>query len=222
MAHPPLDGPRLESKSGNTKNLVVISHGYGANGADLISLGEQWQQAFPDTAFVAPNAPEPCPIAPGGYQWFPLTHNPGGLRSPDEYWEGVCHSEKVLNDFIDQELDRYSLDETKLALVGFSQGTMMSLHVGLRRKKQLAGIIGYSGVLAGTEQLKSDITNKPPVLLVHGDQDPVVPVQALGLAKEALRAVEIEAEWTICSGIGHSINDLGFLLGYNFLSRHLR
>ena len=221
MSHPPLTGPRVEAKSGTTKSLVIVSHGYGSNGDDLIQLASQWAPAFPDTVFVAPNAPEPCPIAPDGFQWFPLTHNPGGLRSPDEYWNGVVHSEQVLHDFVDRELERYNLDESNCVLVGFSQGTMMSFHVGLHREKQLAGIIGYSGVLAGSSHIKDSIKTKPPVLIVHGEDDPVVPSEALFLSRNAMRTVDMDPEWTMIAGLGHSIDELGLLLGYNFLRRVL-
>lgn len=217
----PLDGPRVEPSSGTTKSLVILLHGYGANGDDLIELGSQWAPVLPDTAFVAPHAPESCPIAPGGLQWFPLTHNPGGFRSPEEYWDGVRHSEAALQGFIDKELEKHGLNETSCVLVGFSQGTMMALHVGLRRNVQLAGIIGYSGVLAGADKLGDTCTVKPPVLLVHGQDDPVVPVEALPLAREALREVGIEAEWHIAHRLGHSIDPLGFQLGANFLMQKL-
>lgn len=221
MKHAPLDGPRQEALSGRTESLVILLHGYGANGDDLIELGSGWAQDLRNTAFVGVNAPEPCPISPGGLQWFPLTHNPGGLRSPSEYWDGVCHSQEVLHAFIDSELARYGLDETSCALVGFSQGTMMALHAGLRRKKQLAGIVAYSGVLAGPERLDPGTSVKPPVLLVHGEDDPVIPVEALAFAKEALRKAGIDPEWHIVSGLGHGIDPLGFQLGHNFLKRVL-
>lgn len=217
----PLDGPRLEALSGKAESLVILLHGYGANGEDLIDLGRQWAPNLPHTAFVAANAPEPCPIAPSGLQWFPLTHNPGGMRSAEEYWDGVCHSEKVLHAFIDRELERYGLDERACALVGFSQGTMMALHVGLRRAVPLAGIVAYSGVLAGAEKLEATIKTRPPVLLVHGAMDPVIPVEALALAKAALRRVDIDPEWHIVEGLGHGIDPLGFQLGHNFLHQVL-
>lgn len=221
MTHKPLDGIRLDAQSGTTKSLVILIHGYGANANDLIDLGRQWGPLFPDTAFVSVNAPERCPISPTGLQWFKLTHNPGGMRSAEEYWNGVCHSEEVLQAFIDSELEKHGLDETKCVLVGFSQGTMMALHVGLRRKKQLAGIIAYSGVLAGSEKIDKSIKVKPPVLLVHGEDDPVIPVEALSIAKQALRTIDVDPEWHIVADLGHGIDALGFQIGYNFMKRML-
>lgn len=221
MSHAPLDGPRVDAASGTAKSLVILIHGYGANGNDLIDLGQQLSPAFPDIAFSSPNAPEPCPMAPGGLQWFPLTHNPGGFRSEDEYWNGVNHSQEVLNAYIDSELERLNLDESRCVLLGFSQGTMMSFHVGLRRQKQLAGIIGFSGVLTGDNRLKDDIQSKPPVLIIHGEEDPVIPVEAVPRATTALRDVNIEAEWHIVAGLGHGIEQVGLLLAANFLRRHL-
>lgn len=221
MSHKPLDGVRLEALSGKADSLVILLHGYGANGDDLIDLGRQWAPHLTNTAFVSVHAPESCPISPTGLQWFPLTHNPGGMRSPEEYWQGVCHSEDVLQAFIDSELEKLGIDETSCVLVGFSQGTMMALHAGLRRKKQLAGIIAYSGVLAGSEKLDPETAVKSPVLLVHGEDDPVIPVEALSLAKDALRTIDIDPEWHIVDGLGHGIDGLGFQLGHNFLKRVL-
>src|SRR5262245_59495087 len=168
---PDLDGPRLEPKGGQAKRLVIFLHGYGADGNDLIEIGKAWQAWLPDTAFVSPHAPEPCGQAPMGRQWFSLT-----FRNPDERWIGVNKAAPVLNRFIDAELERHKLTPSALALVGFSQGTMMALHVGLRRAAAPAAIVGYSGLFvlpenAEPEKFAGEITAKPPVLLIHGDQD---------------------------------------------------
>lgn len=221
MPHAPLTAITQKAQSGRTDSIVILIHGYGANGDDLIEIGKQWAPGFVNTTFIAVNAPEPCPMAPGGLQWFPLNHNPGGMRDPNEYWGGVTHAEKALSDFIDKCLEEYSLDESRCILVGFSQGTMMALHVGLRRKKQLAGIIGYSGVLAGADKLLETEITKPPVLLTHGELDPVIPVQAIDLAKEGLRAAGIDPQWYIAAHLGHSIDPIGLALGQNFLLRTL-
>ena len=139
---PSMTGPRLAPRSGTAKQLVVFLHGYGADGNDLIEIGRQWQGWLPDAAFVAPNAPEPCAGAPMGRQWFTLT-----FRDPHERWRGVNGAGPGLDAWLDAELTRYGLDASKLALVGFSQGTMMALHVGLRRARAPAAILGYSGML---------------------------------------------------------------------------
>src|ERR1700688_2790485 len=138
-----LDGPRLEPQAGGAaRRLVVFLHGYGADGRDLIEIGRAWQPLMPDCAFVSPNAPEPCGQAPVGRQWFPLT-----FRDPNERWIGVKQAAPMLERFLDAELNRHKLPPAALALVGFSQGTMMALHVGLRRAVPPAAIVGYSGLL---------------------------------------------------------------------------
>ena len=137
-----LDGPRLAPRAGVAKQLVIFLHGYGADGNDLIDIGRAWQQLLPDAAFVSPHAPRPCGQAPMGREWFPLT-----FRDPNERWDGVNAAAPVLNAFIDTELKRHNLADSALALVGFSQGTMMALHVGLRRAAAPAAIVGYSGML---------------------------------------------------------------------------
>ena len=158
---------RIEPQAGKVKSLVVFLHGYGANGQDLIGIGNQWKAFLPNTAFISPDAPEPCAMNPfGGFQWFDLT-----MRDPTEYWRGVEKTGPGLQAFLDQELKHYGLADSQLVLVGFSQGTMMALHVGLRRSKPLAGIIGYAGKLAGPEHLKGQLSHKAPVLLVHGAMD---------------------------------------------------
>ena len=215
-----LDGPRLEPRTGAARKLVVFLHGYGADGKDLIEIGRAWQNDLPDAAFVSPHAPEPCAGSPMGRQWFPLT-----FRDPDERWKGVNAAAPALDRFLDAELARRKLPATALALVGFSQGTMMALHVGLRRATAPAGIVGYSGVFVlpdGTEPdaVAAQITSRPPVLLVHGDRDDVIPVQALSQATQALGALlEVPTEWHISPGIGHGIDQEGLRHGGEFLAR---
>jgi len=214
-----LDGPRLEPRSGAAKRLVVFLHGYGADGNDLIEIGRAWQPLLPDTAFVSPHAPEPCAGAPTGRQWFALT-----FRDPDERWRGVNAAAPILNQFLDAELERRKLPPSALALVGFSQGTMMALHVGLRRPTAPAAIVGYSGLFvlpnnAGPDAVAAEIKSRPPVLLVHGDQDDLIPVEALFHATQALAALEVPTEWHISGGIGHGIDQEGLRQGGEFLAR---
>ena len=214
-----LNGPRLEPRSGAARRLVVFLHGYGADGNDLIEIGRAWQPLLPDTAFVSPHAPEPCAGAPMGRQWFALT-----FRDPDERWRGVNAAAPGLNAFLDAELARRKLPPSALALVGFSQGTMMALHVGLRRPTPPAAIVGYSGLFvlpnnAAPDVVAGEIKARPPVLLIHGDRDELIPVQALFHATQALAALEVPAEWHISSGIGHGIDQEGLCHGGEFLAR---
>jgi phospholipase/carboxylesterase len=207
----------LNPLSGQAKQLVILLHGYGADGDDLIGLGRQWQQLLPDAAFVAPNAPELLPGSPMGRQWFPLT-----FRDPHERWRGVNHAGPGLGAFLDAELERAGLPPGRLALVGFSQGAMMALHVGLRRPRMVAGIVAFSGLLVleegkGPESLKEQARTKPPVLLVHGEQDDVIPVDALFLSLDALNAAEIPCQWHVSAGVGHGIDPGALTHGGLFL-----
>jgi phospholipase/carboxylesterase len=218
---PNLDGPRLAPRSGKAKNLVVFLHGYGADGNDLIEIGRAWQELLPDTAFVSPHAPRPCGQSPMGREWFPLT-----MREPSERWTGVNAAAPVLNSFFDAELARHNLPGPALALVGFSQGTMMSLHAGLRRAVAPAAIVGYSGMLvvpgeAELDKFAAEITAKPPVLLIHGDQDELIPVQALLHAAQGLASLDIPTQWHISPGVGHGIDNEGLRHGGEFLMRNL-
>ncbi len=213
MTIPQIDGPRIAPSSGEAaKKLVIFAHGYGADGNDLIGIGNQLQPVFPDVAFVSPNAPERCEGSPFGYQWFPITR-----LDPDEYWNGVQQAAPVLEQFIDQELERWNLTTADLALVGFSQGTMMSLHVGLRRVEPVAAIVGFSGALAGPEHLAAEIKSRPPVLLVHGEADELIPVEAVHKAAQALGSVEVSVRWHVSPGIGHGIDGEGLKLAAQFL-----
>jgi len=214
----PIDGPRLPAKSGAAKQLVIFLHGYGADGNDLIEIGRQWRGFLPDADFVSPHAPERCTMSGGGRQWFPLT-----MRDPDERWRGVVAARPTLDAFIDAELAKRGLDERALALVGFSQGTMMALHTGLRRKIAPRAILGYSGVLvAGPEAPGEELpaTGTPPaILLVHGELDPLIPVEALFLSTNALAEIGLSAQWHLSPGLEHSIDNAGLVHGALFLAQ---
>jgi len=213
-----LDGPRIVPKAGRPNALVVLLHGYGADGTDLISLAHQWQPVLGQAAFVAPNAPEPLPMAAGmgGLQWFPLT-----LRDPSEYWRGANEAGPALDAFLDEELRRHDLPANRLALVGFSQGTMMALHVGVRRGVPPAAIVGYSGTVAGFEHVPESVGEHPAIMLVHGEADEVVPVDALDMTREALASRGHLVEWHRRPDLAHGIDPVGLALGGHFLARCL-
>jgi phospholipase/carboxylesterase len=214
-----LDGPRVAPKSGTTRQLVVFVHGYGADGNDLINIAQDWRDVLPDTAFVSPHAPRPCGQAPMGREWFSLT-----FRNPDERWDGVNMAAPMLDAFLDAELARHKLPPSALALVGFSQGTMMSLHVALRRAAPLAAVVGYSGMLllkgdSDIEGYRPQIRTRPPLLLIHGDRDDLIPVQALLHSTQALAALDVPVEWHIDAGFSHEIGPEGLRQGGDFLAR---
>jgi phospholipase/carboxylesterase len=212
-----IDGPRVTPFSGTApRSLVILLHGYGSNGEDLIGLAPHWQALLPTTAFVSPNAPEPCPGAPGGYQWWAF----GGAGRGDR-GAAAARAAPVLDAFIDAELARYGLTEAELALVGFSQGTMMALQVGLHRRRTLAGIVGYSGMLADEAGLADPAITRPPILLIHGDADPMIPVAAFHQAKAAFDRNGFVVESHVSPGLGHSIDLAGLQLGGQFLARVL-
>jgi phospholipase/carboxylesterase len=214
---PTLNGPMVPPASGGAPtSMVILLHGYGSNGDDLIGLAPYWRAALPDTVFISPNAPEPCPGAPGGYQWWSLTS-----FSPQARAAGVRMAAPVINAFIDAALERFGLTEDRLALVGFSQGTMASLHVGPRRARQLAGIVGYSGMIADADSAAAETVTKPPVLLVHGDADPMVPVRAFHQAVATLEPLGFDLTTHVSPGLGHSIDEPGLRLGGEFLARVL-
>lgn len=209
----PLTGPSVAAASGTTKQLVILCHGYGSDGNDLIALAPHWAQILPDADFIAPNAPQRCDGNPMGYQWFPITR-----LDPTEIALGVARAAPVLEQFIEAQLQQRGLDGTKLALVGFSQGTMMALHVGLRRRVEPACIVGYSGALAVPEMLAEEITCRAPVMMIHGDADDMLPVSRMHQAVQALGAVEVPVQWHVSPGLGHGIDQTGLELGGRFIA----
>jgi phospholipase/carboxylesterase len=217
-----LDGPRLAPKNGRARQLVVFLHGYGADGNDLIEIGRAWQAFLPQAAFVSPHAPRPCGQMPAMREWFALT-----FRSQTERWEGCNMAGPGLDAFLDAELARHDLPPSALALVGFSQGTMMALHVGLRRAAAPAAIVGYSGMLvlendSDIEGYKPQIRSRPPVLLVHGDRDELIPIDALFHSIQALAALDVPVEWHISAGFSHEIEHEGLRHGGEFLARRFK
>lgn len=213
---PLIDGPRLSPAAGKACALVVFLHGYGADGNDLIEIGREWARALPDVAFASPHAPEPCAQSPIGRQWFPLT-----FRDPGEYRRGVVAARPLLESFLKAELGRLSLGPERLVLVGFSQGTMMALHAGLRLPG-LAGILGYSGMCADPpDALKAEVTARPLVMLVHGDADQVIPSQALFVAAANLAGADIPVEWHLRPGLGHGIDARGLEMGVHYVAEVL-
>ncbi|MEE2745965.1 MAG: alpha/beta fold hydrolase [Pseudomonadota bacterium] len=211
---PVLSGPEFGPMEDNiTKQLVILCHGLGADGNDLIGLAPYFSQNLPNAKFVAPNAPFKCDMSPFGYQWFSLQE-----RSEESMLAGVKIAMPILNSFIDSQLLKYELPEDKLALVGFSQGTMISVYTAPRRAKKIAGVVGYSGRLVGTKQLKEETRCHPPMVLINGDKDDLIPVESQPIAVEALTSSGIPVEGHIRPGLGHSIDEVGVDLANKFLT----
>jgi len=197
---------------GKPGHLVVLLHGYGADGNDLIGLAPVLAPLMPDVVFHAPNAPYPCEGNPFGYQWFGIAR-----LDPAIAVAGVRAAAPFVERFLDDTMAQYGLDETKTVLLGFSQGTMMALHVGLRRTKQLAGIVGFSGMLAAPEALGAEIKSRPPILLLHGDSDDMLPHELTERAAEVLRRNDVPVRVQIAPGVGHGIDETGLSHAAYFL-----
>jgi phospholipase/carboxylesterase len=202
---------------GRARELVVLLHGYGADGRDLLGLAPYWARVLPHAEFVAPDAPFPCEMGPGfhgGYQWFSFEN-----RSAEKLFAGAQAAAAMLDGFLDELLAARALGDDRLALVGFSQGTMMALQVALRRRRAPAAVLGFSGALLAPERLGQDVVSRPPVLLIHGDADPVVPFGALAAAGAALQAAGVEVTTEALPGLAHGIDERGLTLGSRFLAR---
>lgn len=213
-----LSGPSRRPAAGSKpRRLVILLHGLGADGTDLIGLATYWARLLPTAEFLSPNAPFPCDTAPYGYQWFSSQD-----RSPEAVLGGVRAAAPILDAFIDEAVAERGLADSDLALVGFSQGTMMSLFVGLRRSRPVAGIVGFSGRLIAPELLASELRTRPRTLLVHGTDDPLVPYSSLAAAETALNAAGVPVETATCFGMGHSIDEEGLRRGGLFLEDVLK
>jgi phospholipase/carboxylesterase len=192
-----LSGPRLPAANGRASELVVLLHGYGADGNDLIGLAPHLQRVLPGAAFVAPNAPDRVPGAPSGFQWFPIAR-----LDPHEVQSGVVMAAPRIGEFLDAELAQLGLPPERLVLAGFSQGAMLALHLGLRRNP--AAIVGFSGLLADPPPANGP---KPPILLTHGSVDNVIPAGALFAAAADLGVLGHSVQWHLVPGMGHGIDE---------------
>lgn len=214
---PVLDGPRLRPRNGGAPDcLVVLLHGYGADGRDLIDIGNAWADLLPGAMFVSPDAPDPCAGAPVGRQWFPLT-----FRDPHELTLGAEGAAPLLRDFLAEELAKYDLPPERLALVGFSQGAMMALKLGTTAQVAPAAVVAYSGMWVDAGRGDIQLSARPPVLLVHGSEDEVIPAQALLASAQGLAAAGVPVEWHLSQGLGHGIDDEGLFHGGRFLAEFL-
>lgn len=203
---------RRTSLEGSPKWLVLFVHGLGSNGEDLMTFADYWQKSMPDVAFAAPSAPSPCPGAPGGFQWMPKLP----ARHPRMFTE-VEAAAPTLETIIQDELSHVGLGRERLALVGFSQGTMLSLHVGLRQRTAPAALLGFAGGMVGREHLAEEITCKPPVMLINGAADPIVPAAAQAATLDCLQQAGIVAAGQVLPGLDHSVNADALILGARFL-----
>jgi len=207
-----LNGQLFGPKSGNVKQIFFLFHGYGADGANLIGLADLYTDILPDCLFIAPNAPYPCAGAPYGYQWFDLTD-----RSPDKILTGMRNAADIATKFIDQQCAEHKVDKSNVILSGFSQGCMLALHIGLRMQPKVKAIIGFSGALVAPELLDGELKSKPPVCLIHGNADEVVPHQSLREAEAELKKHDVIIQATTRPNLTHSIDGPGVNVSKQFL-----
>ncbi len=213
---PMLDGPSYPTPSVNPSMLVILLHGYGSDGNDLISLAPFFQQYLPKAHFLAPNAPYPCEHNDHGYQWFGLN-----ILDPFMLMPAARHTATYIERYIESKSKIFNIPYHHIALAGFSQGAMMALHVGLRQRQQLGGIISFSGALIGTHLIRQELASFPPVLLIHGTEDMVVPFHESQRAHRALHDAGVQAELLSRPNLGHTIDEAGLKKTAQFLQQHL-
>ncbi len=214
-----LDDRRRGAASGKATSLVVFLHGYGADGKDLLGLADPLAPHLPDTVFRAPDAPERCVGNPMGFQWFPIPWIDGS--SEEEARSGMAAAVGDLNAYLDAVLAEEGISADRMILFGFSQGTMMALHVAPRRAEQVAGVVGFSGRLLEPEHLADEAVSRPPILLIHGDQDEVVPPESLPAAGNALSAAGFDVFAHVMKGTGHGIAPDGLSVALAFIREQL-
>lgn len=227
----PLEGAFYPTRNlAPARSVVVFLHGYGASGDDLIDFSAFLSGNLPDTAFYAPHAPEPCELAPFGFQWFSLrTYDPELLRRDprtlpralEDLAEGAKLHAGILNDYLSAVMERHGIGPERLAVIGFSQGTMMALETALRREVPVAAVVGFSGGMVGASRLGDEIRCRPPVQLIHGDADDVVPVGAMALTEHALAEAGVDVRGHVCRGLGHGIDMAGMFVARDFLFHRL-
>lgn len=209
-----IEGPRAAPASGSKpKQIIILLHGYGMNGDTLLGFVPYWSATLPDALFLAPNAPTPCPGAPGGFVWWPLDDYRGSTQAAAA--DKVSISLQLL---IGAERGRYDVPASQIALVGFSQGATLALHMGPRQLERIGGVVSYAGMLADPSRLRADTRSTPPVLLVHGDADTMMPVREYYIAKAALAELDFDVEGHVTSGLGHTIDADGLNRGSRFLT----
>jgi phospholipase/carboxylesterase len=206
----------LPLSNNKPSQAIVLCHGYGGDGKDISTLAINWQRFLPDTIFLCPNAPQVCSINSQGYQWFDLTS-----EKEEIILEKSLEAEKKLSTFLDQVFDNFQLETNKLSLVGFSQGCMMSLQVGLKKKQQINSVIGYSGKIINKKYLTNNINSKPKIFLMHGENDTIVPPTCLLEAKEYLKNHDISVKTKLFKNCEHVIPVEGVSLGLEFLKKNL-
>ena len=198
------------------RQAIILCHGYGGNGKDISALAINWQRFLPDAIFLCPNAPEVCTVNPQGYQWFDLKS-----EKKEIILEKSLIAEEKLNTFLDQVFNNYQLESSNLALVGFSQGCMIGIQVGLKKKEQINCLIGYSGKVINQKHLSDNINSKPKIFLMHGANDTIVPPIHLLEAKEYLKNNNINIKTKIFKNCEHKIPIEGSSLGLAFLKKNL-
>lgn len=214
-----LTGPRKDATSGNADSLVIFLHGYGSDGNDLIGIADSLAEYLPNTTFVSPNAPQRCANNPMGYQWSPIPWLDGS--SEEAAKAGQIESVKLLNAYLDEVVVTEGIGPERTIIFGFSQGTMMALHVGPRREVPFAGIAGFSGRLLNPELLEAEMKSKSPVLLVHGESDDMVPPAAMPEAADALSKAGFEVYTHVSKNTGHGIAQDGLGMALQFINMKL-